>query len=183
LAVQWMERNYTFKYMENFRILQIKAQQRTIKMPPNTLIKSAKFIRTITDQGTFNYLNKIEPEDLTGVVTSAATSDTTPHNYYIVGLSTIVLDTVPAVDFVGEGILHEYTDWPTELTTTHPLLQIAADMLLAQTQLAMSINIMKDMRLIAAYKEARDEAVNTMTRAEDENRFGGESMSMQYIPG
>ena len=182
LAVQWMERNYTFKYMENFRMLEVVQNQRTIQMPPNVLVKAAKFIRLYTTDGNFQYLNKVEPEDLVGIVSNQTTTDPTPKSYYIVGLSKIVLDTVPAADWVGEGILFEYSDWPTELTATHPLLDIAADMLLAQTQLLMSINIMKDLRLVGAYKEARDEAVNTMTRAEDETKYGGESISMVFNP-
>lgn len=191
LSAQWMERNYTMKYMENFRLLQIKANQRTVKMPQNIYVKSAKFIRLIMSDGKYNYLNKVEPEDLTGLVSASNTTFApnpptpgypTPQSYYIVGLNTLVLDAIPYQDFTGEGILNEYTDWPTDLESTHPLLRIAADMLLAQTQLFMAINIMKDLRMVAAYKEMRDEAVNTMTRAEDETKYGGESIAMAYVP-
>jgi hypothetical protein len=34
----------------------------------------------------------------------------------------------------------------------------------------------------AAYKELRDEAVNTLTRAEDETKFAGENIRMLYKP-
>jgi hypothetical protein len=184
LAAQWMERNYTMKYMESFRLLQIKMNQRTLKMPTNVLVKAAKFVRLIDDLGNYLTLNKVEPEDLLGVVSTqtAGISNPLPKSYYIVGLNTLVLDTIPAQDWTGESILYEYSDWPTELTTTHPLLQIAADMLLAQTQMFIAINIMKDLRMVTAYKQMRDEAVNTLTRAEDENKYGGESISMAYVP-
>jgi len=182
LAAQWLERNYTMKYMENFRILQVLQNQRTIKMPPNVQVKAAKFIRLINNDGFYVYLNKVEPEDLIGIVSINTTSDPTPRSYYIVGLSTLVLDTIPAVNWTGEAILYEYTDWPTDLTMTHPLLTTAADLLLAQTQLLMSLNVMKDLRMVQAYLEARNEAVNTFTRAEDETKYGGESISMAYIP-
>jgi hypothetical protein len=188
LAAQWMERNYSMKYMENFRLLQIQQNQRTIKMPPGVNIKAAKFVRLINVdvdqgiQGLYNYLNKVEPEDLQTLVSTNSTTDPVPRSYFIVGLNTLVLDTIPAIGYNGEAMFYEYTDWPVELTSQHPLLNIASDMMLAQTQLLMCVNILKDMRMIPAYKEARDEAVNTMTRAEDENKYGGESISMAFVP-
>jgi hypothetical protein len=188
LAAQWMERNYSMKYMENFRLLQVLPSQRTIKMPLGVKVKSAKFVRLLNPhvdqgvQGLYIYLNKVEPEDLQTVVSTKTTTDPTPKSYYIVGLNTLVLDTIPAVGYDGEAIFYEYTDWPSEPTSHHPLLEIASDMMLAQVQLLMAINILKDMRMIPAYKEARDEAVNTMTRAEDETKYGGESISMAFVP-
>ena len=182
LAAQWLERNYTMKYMETFRIIQILANERTISMPANVLVKAAKFIRLVNDDGTYNYLNKIEPEDMQSIRSKQSVSDPTPRNYYIVGLSKLVLDSIPQTDMDGEGILYEYSSWPTEPTATHPLMDVAADMLLAQTQMFMAVNIMKDLRMIPAYKELRDEAVNTLTRAEDETKYGGEASIMAYTP-
>lgn len=182
LAAQWLERNYSMKYMETFRIIQILQSERTIDMPEGVIIKAAKFIRLLNEDGTFNTLNKIEPEDLQSIRSLQNISDPTPHNYYIVGLGKLVLDSIPQKDFTGEGILYEYTSWPVEPSAHHPLLDIAADMLLAQTQMFMAVNIMKDLRMIPAYKELRDEAVSTMTRADDETKYGGEALSMAYTP-
>jgi hypothetical protein len=167
LAAQWLERNYSMKYMETFRMLQVKA---------------AKFIRLVNADGTYNYLNKIEPEDLQSIRSITSVSDPTPHNYYIVGLKQLVLDSIPQVDASGEGILYEYSSWPSEPTATHPMLDVAADLLLAQVQMFMAVNIMKDLRMVPAYKELRDEAVNTLTRAEDETKYGGEAAVMAYTP-
>jgi hypothetical protein len=114
--------------------------------------------------------------------TSHLGADPTPHNYYIVGLKQLVLDSVPQTDFDGEAILYEYSSWPTEPSATHPMLDVASDLLLAQTQMFMAINIMKDLRMVPAYKEIRDEAVNTLTRAEDETKYGGETSVMAYTP-
>ena len=157
-------------------------------MPVGVNIKSAKFVRLLNTkvdqgvQGIYVYLNKVEPEDLQTLVSNKTTTNPTPKSYYIVGLNTLVLDTIPTMDYSGEAIFYEYTDWPSELSSNHPLLDIAADMMLAQTQLLMAVNILKDMRMIPAYKEARDEAVNTMTRAEDETKYGGETISMAFVP-
>jgi hypothetical protein len=174
--------------MENFRLLQVLMNQRTIKMPPGVNIKAAKFIRLVDERvdvsvkGNYIYLNKVEPEDIQGIVSNKSTSDPTPKSYYIVGLNTLVLDTIPDINWNGEAIFYEYTDWPTELTSNHPLLNIASDLMLAQTQFFFAVNILKDTRMVSAYKAVRDEAVNTMTRAEDETKYGGETISMVYIP-
>lgn len=182
LSAQWLERNYSMKYMETFRLIQILQNERVISMPTNVLIKAAKFIRLVNSDGTFNYLNKIEPEDMQSLRSKTSVSDPTPHNYYIVGLHHLVLDSVPQADMNGEGILYEYSSWPVEPAATHPMLDVAADLLLAQVQLFMAVNIMKDLRMVPAYKELRDEAVNTLTRAEDETKYGGEASVMAYTP-
>lgn len=182
IAAQWLERNYSMKYMERFRLLQILKGERTIKMPANVLVKAAKFIRLFGRDGTYIYLNKVEPEDLQSTRSLNSTSDPTPHNYYIVGLKELVLDSIPQADFEGEGILYEYSSWPVEATAEHPLLDVGADLLLAQTQMFMAVNIMKDMRMVPAYKQLRDEAVNTLTRADDETKYGGEASVMAYNP-
>jgi hypothetical protein len=187
LAVQWLERNYTFKYMERFRLLQIVANQRAIPLPPNVILKSVKFLRIINSDGTLTYLNKIEPEDMVGIPSQnnslfGSSEPVKPIGYYIVGINTLVLNVVPGADFTAEGITHEYTDWPTDLDSGHPILDLASDLLLAQTLIYMAVFDLKDPRMFAEYKTTRDEAVNTLTRAEDETRFGGESVSMAFSP-
>ena len=185
LAVQWLERNYTMKYMETFRLLQIAVSDRVIQMPANVSIKAIKFVRIIEEDGGYNYLNKVEPEDIAALRSTSTTpagTNVIPARYFLIGLNTLVLDSVPDVTWNGEAIFYEYTAWPTGDSSTHPLLTMATDVILAQTQLYMAVNIMKDLRMVEVYKLARDEAVNTLTRAEDETKNGGESVSMVYSP-
>lgn len=201
LAVLWLERNFTFKYMEVFRLIEIQASQRVIQMPVGALIKSWIFFRIINTDGSYSYLNKVEGKDLTQVNSTANTliAQTVPAptstvikplNFFQVGLANIVLDAVPSQVFDAEAMFYNYSSWPTDASTipgggstfTHPLLDIAADLLLAQSQMLIAANIMKDLRMFAAYKEMRDEAVNTLTRADDETKYGGESMKMLYDP-
>lgn len=185
LAVQWLERNYTMIYMENFRLLQVAAQDRIIALPPKVNIKSIKFIRTVGTDGTYTYLNRIQPEDLMGLRsenTVPRASDTVPRAYFLIGVNQLVLDAVPSEALSGEAIFREYTDWPTDESSQHPLLQMASDVLLAQTQLFMAANILKDLRMVEVYKTLRDEGVNTLTRAEDEAAYGGSDNSMVFSP-
>lgn len=184
-AVVWLERNYTFNHMERFRLLQIVAQNRTIDFPSNEVIKGFKFCRLINADGTYRYLNKVSPRDMLGVVTkdsSVASTDITPSAFWTVANKLMVFNAVPSINLVGEAVWWSYTDWPTTADAQHPLIVIASDVLLAQTLLFMAAFDLRDMRMLAGWKEIRDEGVNTLTRAEDEAEYSGQSISMAYVP-
>lgn len=184
LAAQWLERNYTFKYMENFRLFQLVSGSRTLELPSNATIKSHKFVRLIGTDGVYTKLNRVEPEDLGGIrtATNGFANNTMPSQYWTVGNSLLVFDSILTEDYNGEAMFHQYSAWPVDATETHPLLDFAADVLLQQTLLFMAA-FLKDAEMAAAYKTLRDEAVNTLVRAEDENKFSGESVSMVYRGG
>lgn len=180
LAVQWIERNYTFKYMEKFRLLQMVPPDRTILLE-TSLIKAHRFIRFIGTDGQFSYVRKIKPEDVTQLPTIDATSGL-PAGYWTVANKLLVFSATPTAQLNGEAMWYEYTDWPVKDESTHTLLDIAADLLLCQTLLHLAAFVMRDMRMATIWKELRTEAVNTLTRAEDELEHSGESVSMAYGP-
>lgn len=201
MAVQFIERNYSFKYMEVFRLITIQQGNRIQMMPPGSLVKAWMFFRIVNTDGSYSYINKVEGKDLTvvssqanvliaGTVPAPNTSIIKPGNFYQVGLSTIVLDAEPSQDFVAEALFLNYSSWPVDSTTIpgggsnfeHPLLDVMSDVLLAQTQLYCASNLMKDTRMVQIYKELRDEAINTMTRAEDELRWAADNIRMLYKP-
>ncbi len=178
LAVQWMERNYTFKYMEQLRLFQAVAGSRTLDLPTNTVIKAHKFIRLVGDDGAYQMLQRCEPEDIVALRLSRNSAGTqVPARYWVAGNSTIVFDAVLAQALEGEALYYQYTDWITGESETHPLLGFASDVLLQQVCLYMAA-FLKDAEMAAAYKVLRDEAVNTLVRAEDENRYAGQSFVM-----
>lgn len=180
LACQWMERNYTFKYMETFRLFQAVEGSRTLDLPTNCTIKAHKFIRLIGVDGLYTPLKKVEPEDLPGLRTSANSSgNTVPANYWVIGNNTIVFDSVLTANLNGEAMFYQYSDWPVDGAETHPLLGFASDVLLEQVLFFMAA-FLKDAEMAQARKLLRDEAVNTLVRAEDENKYGGESLAMVY---
>lgn len=181
MAAQWIERNYTFKYMEKFKLLQVKEGDRTVLLPPATIIKGMKFLRILDDAGEFFYPRKIEPEDATGVGMQP-TSSTVPASYYIVGNHTLVFTGVPTEDLNGEAMWWEFTDWPIKADSNHFLLSAAADVLLAQTLLNMAAFVLRDARMVEGYKLMRDEGMNTLTRTADEMAYSGQSAEMQYRP-
>lgn len=178
LGLSFMERNYTFKYMEDFRILQLAIGDRTLVMDSNWsyMIKSVQFIRLIDDDnGDYRYLKRVNPRMLSG------TSDEAPTGYWLVGANTLVFDNTTQEALAGEAMLTRYTDWPVANDGTHPLLITAPDAMLYQTLIHMAAYL-RDAAMVAAYKELRDEALNTLTRSEDELKYDGESIQMEYIP-
>lgn len=184
-AVAWLERNYTMGYMERFRLLQIVALDRTVDFPSNEIIKGFKFCRLVNPDGTYRYLNKINPQDSLGVVTkdsSVVSTDITPSAFWTVANKLMVFNAVPSINLVGEAMWWSYTDWPTDPNSQHLLMDIASDVLLAQTLMLMASFDLRDMRMLAGWKEVRDEGVNTLTRAEDEAQYSGQSISMAYVP-
>jgi len=207
LAVQFMERNYNFKYMEMFRLINIQGPQgaipgqRVILMPSGVSIKAWILFRIINSDGSYSYIDKVEPKDLTMVDSSANTftagsvpapntATIKPRNFFQVGLSTVVLDAVPSQNYSAEAMFYGYSSWPTDPTTvpsggsdfTHPLLQTMSDVLLAQTQWNMAKNVMKDTRMIQVYEADAKKAFDTLLRAEDELKYSAENMRMLYKP-
>lgn len=179
MAALWLERNYTFKYMERFRLLQVVTGKRTVALPTNGLIKGFKFLRFVNTDASYLYLNKVEAADLSGSSWQQSSSGTLfPANYWIVANRTLVLGYDPTVNLNGEAMWYEYTDWPTDPASQHELLSLATDVLLAQTMLFMASFVTRDARMFQVWKQVRDEGVNTMTRAEDEVKFGGQSITM-----
>jgi hypothetical protein len=177
LAATWMERNYDFKYMEVFRLLQLVSGDRTVNLPSNRIIKGIDFIRLVNpdEECGYVYLKKGNPKDFKGTRTEA------PSGYWVSGINTIVFNNTPDEDLSGEAIFLEYTDWPTAPTGRHPLIDIGTDVMLYQTLIHMAAYL-RDADMVGAYKGLRDESLNTLLRAEDETRLKGETLAMAYQP-
>jgi len=197
LAMTWMETNYNFKYMEQLRLLQLAIGDRVIKLPDNENIKAMKFFRIVNTDGTYLYLRKVKAEDLTTVISTVntviggtvpatvGTPNIVPTAYFQVSTDRLVINAITTVVFNCEVSYLGYSDtsgWKIGQTFNHPILTIAPHALVAQTLVNMAINIMKDMRMVQGYEKQRDEAVNTLTRAEDETNYGGEDTAMAYDP-
>ena len=175
MACAWMERNYSFRYMEQYRVLQITAGDRTISLHSNQQIKRIEMIRLIQLDGSYTQLKRFSPRDFTAVETGPS------QGFWVAGNHTLVLENIPGEALVGEALFECYSDWPTASGETHPLLLQASDVMLYQVLMMMSPH-MRDGRVFEAYKLMRDEALNTLTRAEDEFAHGGVDSSMAYIP-
>lgn len=175
LACNWLERNYTMKYMESVRLIQVDPGDRTIELQSNQQIKEIVFIRMIGATGDYKYLNRKSPKEFTSVLSGPSDF------YWVAGTSVIVLENVPDSKESGEALFNCYSAWPKEPEETHPLLKIAPDVMMYQTLLMLAAHA-RDVRIAEAYIGLRNEGLNTLTRAEDEFRYGSVDQSMAYVP-
>lgn len=176
MAALWLERNYAFKHMEEFKLVQVLSSDRVLSLPTNKIVRSIKFLRFIQDDGRYLYLKRREIEEWETVDGDDIIA------YSLVGDRDLVLNPTPTQDYEGEAVLYCYSDWPSGDASTHKLLEVAPDVLLAQTLLMMSITVLRDPKMTEAYKLLRDEGTNTLTRAEDDLRYEGAELQMAYTP-
>ena len=175
MALSFLERNYTFKYMEVFKTLQLVAGDRVINLPLNMVTKSVSMLRFVSTDGSYKEIDRVMPRDLKGTGTGC------PQGYWLNGVRTLVFDMTPTENINGEAILNVFTSWPTGPDETHPLLIMAADVMIYQTLINMAA-YMRDSDLVGAYKLMRDEGLNTLTRSDDELRYDSEHSAMAYEP-
>jgi hypothetical protein len=175
MALTKMERNYTYLYMEQFRLLQVEIGQRIIDLPPNLLVKNIKMIRWINSDGSYTKLEKTEPGQMAGLVSGV------PYRYFLSGQSQIVFDATPTTQLVGEAILVQYSQLSSDETTEPRVLQIAPDVLLMET-LRLFATVLRDPRMLDMQNILVEEGRNTLTRAEDEGRFSDANLSLVYSP-
>lgn len=178
-AVQFIERNYDFKYMERLTLIQTVAGDRVVEIP--YYIKGVEFIRLVTStpNSNYNYMTAVEARSQIRPETGA------PSEFWRLGHNKLVFNPIPdASSYAGEALLKVYTgtDWPTKDDSRHYLLDVAPDLLIAETMLKMAVTVLRDARMVEGYKMMRDEALNTLTRAEDELRFSGADYRMGYQP-
>ena len=68
-----------------------------------------------------------------------------------------------------------FTQWPTIGSSTHPILDIADDLMKYQVMLQ-SVTIVRKQEEMAGWKVLRDEAIGSVRRFQDENELEGVSM-------
>lgn len=176
MAVRFIERNYTFKYMEHLASLQMVEGDRVVEL--TRYYKKVEFVRftpydTISD---YTYLHPTEARQIVRPSTGA------PAELFLLGTNKLIFNPIPDTAYSGEVLMVAYTDWPTALDSRHYLLDIAPDLLLGQTAMMMAIGPMRDPRMVEGYKLMRDEAIKTLETADDELRYGGADLRMGYSP-
>ncbi len=177
MAAKWFERNLPMKYMHrwvSFTIDPLAAEPRLIIPPPR--VRNYEFVRIVKSDGTFGYLNKIEAMDVGRV------EEGTPKQFWLDGRENLVLDTTPVESLSAEMGYFQYSDWNgLGDTQDHWLLSDAEDAMLAQTMLLMAAFLREGLEFVQRYKLMRDEAIVTITSAEEDFAHGAaESIRMLY---
>lgn len=167
-AANWLERNYTFQYMRQFRLLGVSA---TAEFPHivslhDLEIKRIKAIRrreTDTD-GSYLFsppLKQVDP------IERSTRPFGQPESYWLNGVSSIVFNSTPDEDMTFEGHFVLFTKWGSDDDWTHWLLDNATQLLLCRTLMVMMPRT-RDPALYQAHKTEFDLELQSMNVAEED---------------
>ncbi len=173
-AALYIERNYTFQYMNRYSTFNLDAdaaQPRLITLP--TRIKRDNVIRIVGTDGEYGYLTKVDPYQQKSLVTEQ------PSGYYLDGDTRIWLAQIPAEDYPCEIFWTAFTTWPTDYSNEPWLAANASDVLMAQTMVDMAPHL-KDPDLITMWEGKLRMHMKSLLDADLELQEGNKSAAMNY---
>lgn len=174
-AAMWLERNYTFKYMERFVTFTLDpelAVPRAVTLPEPG-VKAISFMRNLSPLNEYKYLIQVDPQDVISIETGL------PDRFWIDGDQAFWFDKTPDQRYTIELSYDRLTTWPTALDASHWLLDFAWDVLSWQVMIMMAPALRMDGTLLAMYKGLRDEGLRTLTLAQEELNQSARNISMR----
>lgn len=151
IAARWLERNYTFQYMKQWRTVSVSAAaaEPHIVSLFGLEVKAINLLRIRTEDSGGGYLfsrplKKLSPADRETRVPG------TPESFWLNGVSSIILNSIPDEDLTLEGHFTLFTTWGSAASWTHWLLDNATELLLCRTLMLMSVRS-RDPKLYQMY--------------------------------
>lgn len=177
-ANQWLEQNYSFKFMEKHgeSALDPLAEAPNVLTLPNERIKSVTMVQPMQlgDRGTRRYGEPLPKADRRKVLSLDLGY---PTGWWQVG-NTLHFDGIVDRAYDLNLMWFEYTDWPTETTATPVMLQRYENLLFAQT-LVEAWRELKDPAALADWTNTRDMALRAVLVAEDADVWEAQDMRME----
>lgn len=168
MAARWLERNYTFQYMRQIREISVdsSATYPYIVSLYDLQVKKIESIRrrTTGSDGSISFgprLSKVRPED------RSTRPSGEPESYWLNGVSSIILNSVPDEDMVFEGNFVLFTKWGTASNFTHWLIDQATQLLLCRSLMALMPRT-RDPALYNAHKAEFDLELQSFNVAEED---------------
>jgi len=177
-AVQWLEQNYTFKYMERFALLEVDADADTPRYVtlPHGKVKRIQFVRRLVTEGTdklYSYILAKEAEEIRAV------SEGMPTYYWLDGVSGLVLDSTPTEDFTCEVSYVAYTAWPEDLNSSPWLVENAEQLLIDLTLFRIAVD-QRDDAMMQRYSTPFKMSLDALITADVDARQGNRSEKLIY---
>lgn len=181
-AARWVERNQTYQYMRKNGIVlvDLASDYPQVVQVPNPNWKSIDGVRLIPPEAvgatrSYYQIGKVNPNDISFLESGL------PNGYYLNGTEQLVLNRTPLEALSVEIFWTEFTSWPTAPQATNWLLLNGEDLLLNQTLIMMG-NYLRDPRMIQTYISQRDEAIKTLSIAQDEMDWSNMPSTMNFAP-
>lgn len=182
-AVNFLERNWPLKYMEEWVYITLAPGDQVVDMIWS--FRNFRFLRR-PSATEWLYMRKANPQEETmmaGMDTGHAyAQDTTLNKYFQIGVRYVRFNAVwnGAENLPIEGIVYKYSDWQqTKPDFRHFLLDQGSDLLLYQTMLRIGAAI-RDPRVKDLYLGLRDEALRTFLTADEDSEYAGMDDGMEY---
>ena len=172
MAAQWLERRYTFQYMKQWKVFNVDytATNPYIINVYDLGLKGIETIRrrTTESDGSYSFgnpLRKVKPVDRQ----TRPFGD--PESYWLNGVSSIILNSVPDENMTFEAHIKAFTKWSKDDDNfTHWLLDNASELLLARTLMMMSVR-QRDATQYQMYKSELDAEIGTFDVSEEELQY------------
>ena len=172
-AVQYLEMTEDWAHMNRFvygELLHDDETPRTVPLPGRP--KSIEFVRIAktsdlesNEAAKYQEINRIHPRDLESIKKGD------PEGYWIDGYDYIIFDKEPKEDLKVELNYIQYTDWPTDTSSTGLwFIDYAEELLICQTIMAMA-PMLREPKMLQWYKERRVEWLDAALRANEEFKF------------
>lgn len=172
MAARWLERNYLFQYMRTWKVLEVlvAADNPEIISLFGLELRNVELLRrrNTADDGSYNFnrpIKKRDPADRESQPLGEPTS------FWLNGVSSIILDTVPDENMTFEAHLQQFTTWGSGTSWTHWLLDNATNLLLCRT-LMMMCPRSRDPSMYDMYKSEFDLEIQSFTVSEEELKTG-----------
>lgn len=185
-GVQWLEANYNFQYMKRWVEWTIdpNVQQPHVISLYQTKIKKIEAVRLVVEdpahldanEARFKDLRRIDPKD------RQTRFKGPPSGYWLDGMQSIVLDSIPTEAGIIEGHYIAFTSWqPNEPEFRHYLIDRYLTPLIARTCMIAAID-RRDPRMYDMYKAAYLDAQTVINVSEEDLQYGSGDQQMSWSP-
>ncbi len=175
-AIQWIERNYSLKYMQKLQAFDLFASA-TLEAPYILVdnLKEIEFVRivdiSLDGSGTYNYLTAFsDPMDQKTISVGS------PTNYYQQGEQHIWFDAIPSEALDCHVGFYQYTG-AIDIDDTCWLFDNVLDVVVAKTMQLMAPWLRQPM-LMQAYAPMLQEGMKTLIKASEDAKLA--NTSVQY---
>ena len=177
-AVGWLERNYTFQYMKRYLTLTVDpdADYPHYVAIGDYMFKKIKSVQYLAPGGDRKRpVKRIEPGDRD---TQPAGN---PSGYWLDGLSSFVLDTIPEEAIALHIHADLYTDWPSDTTLNHWMIRQGYDILFPRTMMN-AARYLRNAEMFQTWKTDLTDNITTFNVAEEDLQNGGKLEQMVWSP-
>lgn len=167
-----LELQHSWAYMDHFVTFSVDLAAENPRVLPFPLRpKSFEFIRVVKTDGTFQYLNEINPRDMDKI------EDGLPTCYFKDGVEYMWMNKTPKEAYNMEMSYVRFTEWSDD-DTFEPWLMAYASPLVKYQALVYTSPFIRELEMSSAYEKLQAQAFEATLNANEELEYKNQSMRM-----